>query len=148
MSTVAESIAIARRCLDDEDLRFALIGGFAVSARSEPRFTRDVDLAVSVADDAQAEATVRRLVTDGHELVATVEQEAVGRLATARFRLVGGDLLDLLFASSGIETEIVAAAGPDDRAVASSAVDLVSARGYGRGRDLAADLVELFRPAG
>ena len=34
----------------------------------------------------------------------------VGRLATARLRLSDGSLLDLLFASSGIEPEIAAAA--------------------------------------
>jgi hypothetical protein len=53
---------------------------------------------------------VATLLREGHELVASVEQEAVSRLATARFRLRDGALLDLLFASSGIEAEIVAAA--------------------------------------
>jgi hypothetical protein len=33
----------------------ALIGGIAVSARTEPRSTRDVDLAVAVGSDAEAE---------------------------------------------------------------------------------------------
>lgn len=37
---------------------FALIGGQAVAARTEPRFTEDVDLAVSVADDEQAQQIV------------------------------------------------------------------------------------------
>ena len=37
-------------------VRFALIGGLAVSARTEPRFTRDADLAVAVTSDAEAEA--------------------------------------------------------------------------------------------
>jgi len=32
--------------------RFALVGGLAVSARAEIRFTRDVDLAVAVVDRA------------------------------------------------------------------------------------------------
>lgn len=32
---------------------FALVGGLAVSARTEPRFTRDADLAVLVAGDAE-----------------------------------------------------------------------------------------------
>jgi hypothetical protein len=40
---------------------FALIGGLAVSARTEPRFTRDADLAVAVASDAQAEALIHDL---------------------------------------------------------------------------------------
>jgi len=37
--------------LNDLGRSFALLGGFAVSARSEPRTTQDVDLAVLVVDD-------------------------------------------------------------------------------------------------
>ena len=93
----------------------ALVGGLAVSARTEPRFTRDADLAVAVASDAEAEALVRTLVAIGYRVEATVEQDAVGRLATVR--LTKGDtasspILDLLFASSGIEGEVVSAAEP------------------------------------
>ncbi len=93
-----------------QGVEIALVGGFAVSVRTEPRFTRDIDLVVAVSDDAEAEAFVGALIAEGHELLATVEQEAVGRLATARLRLRDGSLLDLLFASSGIEPEIAAAA--------------------------------------
>jgi len=88
----------------------ALVGGLAVSVHTEPRFTRDIDLVVAVRDDAEAEAFVGALIAEGHDLLATVEQEAVGRLATARLRLRDGSLVDLLFASSGIEPEIAAAA--------------------------------------
>lgn len=90
---------------------FALVGGFAVSVRAEPRFTQDVDLAVAVADDADAERVVRTFLEQGYDLLATVEHETAGRLATARLTLPGSDqIADLLFASSGIEPEIVAAA--------------------------------------
>jgi hypothetical protein len=40
--------------------RFALVGGLAVSVRAEVRFTRDVDLAVAVSSDAEAESLVHR----------------------------------------------------------------------------------------
>jgi hypothetical protein len=76
--------------------------------RTEPRFTRDIDLVVAVGDDT--EAFVAALIADGHELVASVEHEAVRRLAMARLRLRDGSPLDLLFASSGIEPEIANAA--------------------------------------
>ncbi len=90
---------------------FALVGGLAVSAWVEPRFTRDADLAISVVDDSEAEALVASLRSNGYAVLATVEQEAVGRLATVR--LEGSrSIIDLLFASSGIEPEIVAAATP------------------------------------
>ena len=92
---------------------FALIGGLAVSVRTEPRFTRDADFAVTVAGDAEAEALIQRLRVSGYEVTALVEQEAVGRLATVRLAAAGDDdspVIDLLFASSGIESEVVAGA--------------------------------------
>ena len=90
----------------------ALVGGLAVSVRTEPRFTRDVDLAVAVADDATAEAVIGELLQRGYRSVAMVEHAATGRLATARLTgpLGDGTIVDLLLASSGIEAEIVAQA--------------------------------------
>ena len=101
-----------------EDLRklgrsWALIGGLAVGARAEPRTTRDVDLAVAVAGDKEAEAIIFRLQTLGYAVLAVLEQESTGRLATVRLRppneREGGVIVDLLFASSGIEPEIARA---------------------------------------
>jgi predicted nucleotidyltransferase len=90
---------------------WALVGGLAVSARAEPRFTRDIDLAVAVPDDAAAEALVADLVRRSWHVTAIVEQEATGRLAQVRLRPDrAGMVCDLLFASSGIEAEIAAAA--------------------------------------
>lgn len=89
----------------------ALVGGLAVSARCEPRFTRDIDLVVGVEDDAGAEAVVHALVRRGLAIVSTFEQAKIGRLATVRLRRdASSPLVDLLFASSGIELEIAAAA--------------------------------------
>jgi predicted nucleotidyltransferase len=94
--------------------RFALVGGLAVSARAEPRFTRDVDWAVAVTGDRDAEALLESLAAAGYDVVDTVEREAPRRLATARLLPMGesraGVVSDLLFASSGIEPEVVAAA--------------------------------------
>lgn len=85
-----------------------------MSVRTEPRLTRDADLAVVVTDDRDAEALVRDLQGGGWRVVTAIEQEATGRLATVRLALAGdevaGAVVDLLFASSGIEPEIVAAA--------------------------------------
>jgi hypothetical protein len=89
---------------------WALVGGFAVSARAEPRFTRDIDAAVTVNGDSDSEALVRSLLADKYRLLASIEQEEAARLATVRLScpLVGDDIVvDLLFASSGIEPEIV-----------------------------------------
>jgi hypothetical protein len=133
---------------------------------------------------------VRSLLADKYRLLASIEQEETGRLATVRLGsppAVSGDVVvDLLFASSGIEPEIVRASEmteivsglnlpiattghlialkllarddqtrPQDlgdlralRAIATSedwktareAVQLISARGFSRGRDLTAAL--------
>ena len=103
--------------LTDARVSFALVGGLAVSARTEPRFTRDADLAVALAGDAEAEALIHRLRSCDYDIESVVEQEAVGRLATVRLTRSSprhAPVVDLLFASSGIEPEIVAEAEPTE----------------------------------
>jgi predicted nucleotidyltransferase len=95
------------------DVGIALVGGLAVSARTEPRFTRDLDFAVALASDAEAEQYVRSLRQVGYELAAALEQVKQTRLSTVRMRRRGrGPLVDLLFATTGIEHDIVAEAEP------------------------------------
>lgn len=95
-----------------------LIGGLAVSVYCEPRFTRDVDLLVTVSGDPDAESLIRELSGANYSVVNLVEQESTGRLAAAR--LVAnteddvGIVVDLFFASSGIEPEIFAQASVID----------------------------------
>jgi hypothetical protein len=114
VNLVEAALRRAAKDLDRSGRRWALVGGFAVSARAEPRFTRDVDVAVMVDDDAGAEALVRSLMADGYRVVASIEHDGSGRLATVRLGCPVGSgedvILDLLFASSGIEPEIVRAA--------------------------------------
>lgn len=114
MNFLESLLAKVSGLLRDRNQAWALIGGIAVSVRSEPRFTRDLDLAVAVADDREAEALVHGLLAAGFRALAIVEQEATHRLATARLAPSGdippGLMLDLLFASSGIEAEICAEA--------------------------------------
>lgn len=100
------------RDLDSLDLRWALIGGLAVSARAEPRFTRDVDVCVVAADDRAAEHVVMGLGGLGYTVLSLVEQEYRDRLATVRLApsIESGVVVDLLFASSGVEPEIAEAA--------------------------------------
>ena len=93
-----------------ENVEGCIVGGLAVSARCDPRFTRDVDIAVVVDTDEHAEALVRALATHGLRMNGLVEQEAVGRLAMARLSTDDGLSVDLLIASSGIEAEVVARA--------------------------------------
>lgn len=114
MTPLRDALASIAPALRKLDAKFALVGGLAVSARTEPRFTRDIDLAIAVVGDKEAETLVHDLRAAGYHPVAHLEQEATGRLATVRLQAGGatGTIIDLLFASSGIEAEIVAAAEP------------------------------------
>lgn len=107
-------VATLRRIVEDLDAQphpWALVGGLAVSARTEPRMTRDIDVAVTVSDDRSAEGFVWGLSKVGYVPTAAVEQTETERLATIRLQppmpYSGGVIVDLLFASSGIEAELV-----------------------------------------
>jgi hypothetical protein len=150
----------AVRDLNELGQRWALVGGLAVSARAEPRTTRDIDLVVAVSEDSRAEKLVRDLRARGYTLAEHLEQEATGRLATVRLvapgEEEGGVLVDLLFASSGVEPEIVAQAeilelvpgiallreaSPEDLEQARTTLQLIRERGFHRDKQ---DLVEQF----
>ena len=100
--------------LEARQQRWALVGGLAVSIRCEPRFTRDIDLAVAVGNDAEAEALVAHLLAAGYRLRLSLEHRALDRLAAIRLSPPRepdeGIVVDLLFASSGIEADICAQA--------------------------------------
>ena len=116
MADPAPELALAAICRDLVRLgcRFALVGGLAVSVRAEVRFTRDVDIVVAVADDSEAESLTYDLRSVGYSAVASVEHETRHRLSTVRLMSPSGVKVDLLFASSGIEGEIVDSATPID----------------------------------
>jgi predicted nucleotidyltransferase len=106
---------VLRRTLADlagSGVDCAAIGGLAVGVRTDPRFTRDVDLAVRVRSDKEAERVVNGLIQRGYQLRYLLEQSETGRLATARLvpRYHSEVFVDLLFASSGVEPEVVDAA--------------------------------------
>jgi Nucleotidyl transferase AbiEii toxin, Type IV TA system len=101
-------------------LRWALVGGMAVSVRARPRTTEDLDIVVAVSSDREAEKVAFSFRSLGYRYLPehALEQKDVGRLATVRFysptREEDEVVVDLLFASSGIETEIVAMARPEE----------------------------------
>jgi predicted nucleotidyltransferase len=92
-------------------VQFALVGGIAVAARTEPRFTRDLDFAISVDSEHEAETTVSEFRQLGYAIQTVLENTAKQRLSTVRLRRSPrSPIIDLLFAASGIEPEAVAGA--------------------------------------
>lgn len=109
MTSLEAVLRVTAAELTAAQVPFAMIGGLAVSVRTEPRFTRDADLAVAVSSDAEAEGVIFRLQARELVVASVLEQEGVGRLATVRLAPsaeAGTPVVDLLFASSGIEAEI------------------------------------------
>ena len=74
MTELERSLRQVALDLESLDRRFAVVGGLAVSIRAEPRLTRDVDVALSVVDDVEAEHVINALRGHGYEVVAIVEQ--------------------------------------------------------------------------
>ncbi len=174
------------------DVRWALVGGLAVSARAEPRTTKDVDLAVAVENNPQLESLVRDLLARGYRISSPPHEHLeLDRIASVHLQApgTGGVVVDLLAATSGIEPEVVAAAEAfevyagfsvplgttghllalktlagrfqdladfqnllrhaEDRHLqdAREALDLITRRGFDRGKDLLADFAKLLEVA-
>lgn len=111
MTSVESALRMAAADLNAIGVRWALVGGLAVSARAIPRFTKDLDFAIAVGNDAEAEDVVRRLRVRDYQPVEVLEQDYVKRLSGVRLERRGSDVVvDLLFASSGIENEVVTSA--------------------------------------
>lgn len=100
---------------------WALVGGMAVSVRARPRTTEDLDVVIAVRSDREAEKVAFSFLNLGYLYRPeehALEQEDGGRLMTVRLLVPPGEergvVVDLLFASSGIEPEIVAAAQSEE----------------------------------
>jgi len=91
-----------------------LIGGLAVSIRGKPRTTQDVDVTVAVMDDREAESVVREVTSRGYRIQWPAEHPDRGRLQMVRLLAESQEIrevdIDVIFASSGIEEEVIAAA--------------------------------------
>ena len=112
MNELEQSLTRIAKELTDLKQSFALVGGLAVSSRAEPRMTRDADLAVAVANDEAAELLIYQLRQIGYVVDTIVEDFRANRLSTVRLTFPDdrGLVVDLLFASSGIEDVIAASA--------------------------------------
>jgi predicted nucleotidyltransferase len=151
-SRLFEALRHAAETLNELRVPWALVGGLAISVRAEPRFTRDIDLAVAVGDDAAAERLVADLSAAGFRLLLSLEHAALGRLASVRLLAPGepveGVVVDLLFASSGIEPEICRSAEvveivPDLRVPVARVGHLVATKILAEAPDRPQDAIDL-----
>lgn len=107
------------RDLADAQASMAVVGGLAVGARVQPRFTRDVDVVVATDSDEHAESIAGYLIRCGYRPAMELDHAPTQRLATLRLRPPGTPagvtpeevmLADVIFCTCGIEAEIVEAA--------------------------------------
>ena len=89
----------------------ALIGGVAVGVWTEERFTKDLDFALAVKTDKDAETLVKTLRDSGFAIHTVLEHTsskslAVVILSSPKIRGIT-HRVDLIFMQSGIENEVV-----------------------------------------
>ena len=114
MNRLERALVELDKDLREQGARWALVGGLAMAARGVGRTTLDIDVAVAVAGDREAEQLVRALRARGYSQARDPrEDRASGHLAMLGLFSRGSDpeqrvVIDLLFALAGIESEVVA----------------------------------------
>ena len=83
--------------LGDAGVPCALIGGLAVSARAEPRTTRDVDVAISADGDDAAEQLVFLLQSRGYVVGKLLEKPRGESRLCAPLETVSGPCTSICF---------------------------------------------------
>lgn len=87
--------------LDEQGVRYLVVGGLAVVVVGEPRTTADADVIVFISL-VQAEALIGRAAISGFEVQAAAELQRLASTGTMRFRR-GHFQLDLITASLPFE---------------------------------------------
>jgi hypothetical protein len=102
--------------LEARGIGYALVGGLALAAYIEPRFTKDVDLCLALADEKKQDRLVRELRAAGYEEESFLLRRTNGAVIGIRFFAPESESrepnVDLLFSATGIEEEIVHDAEP------------------------------------
>lgn len=113
MNGILSKLRAVAEDLNGLGANWALIGGLAISVHSEPRTTRDIDVAVVVPGPEQERLLVQKLLALGYSDETVLMHLSPTHRLGVRLQIRGTGVilpLDLLFSSSGIEGEIVAAA--------------------------------------
>lgn len=106
MEDLERSLRRIRDDLDDLGRPWVLVGALAVAARAEARATLDVDVALAVADRADAEELVESLVERGYRWKASFGHAMTSLLVPDPDAPPVGLRLDLLFSMVGIEDRV------------------------------------------
>ncbi len=115
MTDLVRNLERIAQDLDELGASWAVVGGLAVAVHGEPRFTRDIDVAVATASEEHSDQLVFKLHAKRYSIQTVLEHQTTGRLSTIRLIPPGSEhglLVDLLFASSGIEDLITSMAIP------------------------------------
>ena len=96
------------------EVRWALVGALAYSVHGEPRTTKDIDVAIAVSNAEEPEKIADSLIEAGYSnkqlLMHTSPTHRLGFRVLVPTTKDYSIPLDLLYSSSGIESEIVEAA--------------------------------------
>lgn len=104
------SLKEINKVLTNGEIKFCLVGGLAVSVRAFERTTKDIDFALAVANEQEAEKIVKYFITSGFKLETLLENKFNHSISTVRLKDFADTsyFIDLIFAASGIEQEVVA----------------------------------------
>src|SRR5687767_211081 len=69
MAELDDALAILASWFDQRHVPYMVIGGFAITVWGEPRFTRDIDVSISVPAD-QLDSTIQSLCSEFVSLVS------------------------------------------------------------------------------
>jgi len=143
------------------DLRWALVGGWAVTIRAQPRLTDDLDVVIAVSGDREAERVAFALLNRGYlyppehaleqkeEIVAAADLMEIQGL---RLPVAQTGHLVALKVLAGREKDaedarwLWEAADMTERQRARDSLALITRRRFNRGKDLVAELARILPP--
>lgn len=115
MSGMLTDLRSIAETLESLNIEYALIGALAVSIYTEPRTTRDIDIAIALSNEEE-EVLIQSLMKAGYNKRSVLLHVMPTQKLGTRLQQLNGERsstpLDLLTSSSGIEREVVESSQP------------------------------------